>query len=205
MQHDFILLDRSGSMVDRWSEAINSVNIYVEKLVTENVDTGVTLAVFDTPENDIEFTVLRDRIVPKTWKKVDVAEARPRGWTPLNDAIGRIVTLANAGNYAKLALIIITDGHENRSKELNHLQAKKLLDDCRAKGWQVIFMGCDFDNAQQAATFGNAIGQTVAVAAQNMDAAMASTASMRGLYGSGKVSNMSYSDEDKKRFANKAG
>lgn len=41
MQHDFILLDRSGSMESLWVEALGSVNAYVTKLAEDKVDTGV--------------------------------------------------------------------------------------------------------------------------------------------------------------------
>lgn len=73
MQHDFILLDRSGSMDKIWSEAIGSINGYVKKLAEEKVDTGVTLAVFDG-QGGLQFDVIRDRITPATWKPVDVGE-----------------------------------------------------------------------------------------------------------------------------------
>lgn len=69
--------------------------------------------------------------------------------TPLNDAVGRIVARANAGNYDKVAIIIMTDGGENHSRELTVEGAKKLLDDCRAKGWQVIFLGASYDNVKR--------------------------------------------------------
>lgn len=64
MQHDFVLLDRSGSMEGpMWTEALNSVNAYVKKLAEDNVDTGVTLALFDGNE---PFLIVRDRITPQT-------------------------------------------------------------------------------------------------------------------------------------------
>src|SRR4051812_39328646 len=98
MQHDFILLDRSGSMAGLWSEALSSINSYVKKLADDKIDTGVTLATFDG-EGGLTFDVIRDRIIPSTWKPVSDADATPRGMTPLNDATGKIVALANAGNY----------------------------------------------------------------------------------------------------------
>lgn len=201
MQHDFILLDRSGSMGDRWVEAINSINEYVKKLAQDKVDTGVTLAAFDG-QNGLDFQVVRDRITPGTWEPVDTKEIEPRGMTPLNDATGKIVALANAGGYDKVAIIIMTDGHENASKELTVAQAKKLLDDCRAKNWQVIFLGADFDNAAQAANYGNLVGSTVSVSAENMGAALSRTASMRAFYGTTGQA-MAYTDEEKKKFAAK--
>ena len=36
-QHDFILLDRSGSMSSMWDEAISSVNVYMKKLAEEKI------------------------------------------------------------------------------------------------------------------------------------------------------------------------
>lgn len=198
MQHDFILLDRSGSMSTLWAEAINAVNTYVHKLAEDTVDTGVTLAVFDG-QDGLSFEILRDRIIPSTWKDVGPEEAPPRGMTPLNDATAKIVGLANAGPYDKVAIIIMTDGHENASREYTVAQAKKLLDDCRAKNWQVIFLGANFDNAMQATSYGNAAHSTVQVSAVNLASSMRHTATMRASYGATGQS-MTYSAEDKEAF-----
>lgn len=197
MQHDFILLDRSGSMQSQWAEALGAINGYVKKLAEDNVDTGVTLVAFDKNHNDMDFVVLRDRITPQTWKPVSSEDATARGMTPLNDAVGKIVALANAGNYDKVAIIIMTDGHENASRELSVFDAKKLLDDCRAKNWQVIFLGANFDNAAQAASYGNAAASSIASSSANLGATMRATAALRTHYGvSGQA--MAFSDEDKR-------
>jgi hypothetical protein len=203
MQHDFILLDRSGSMQSLWMEALNSVNGYVRKLAADGVDTGVTLATFDKDGDEFKFEVIRDRIIPSTWKPISEADATPRGMTPLNDATGRIVAQARGGingmQYDKLALIIMTDGLENASREYSHSAAKALLDDCRAKSWQVIFLGADFDNAAQAASYGNLQAATLSASAASLPQAMAETASLRGRYArSGEA--MTYSDEQKRRL-----
>jgi len=205
MQHDFILLDRSGSMDSLWSEALNSVNAYVKKLAEDKVDTGVTLATFDKDGEEFKFEVIRDRIIPSTWRPVSNADAKPRGMTPLNDAIGRIVALAKAGidgvQYDKLALIVMTDGLENASREFTVAAAKALLADCRARNWQVIFLGADFDNAAQGSSYGNAAAATVAASAASLPAAMAETAAMRAEY-SARGRPMSYSEEQRQRFQN---
>jgi uncharacterized protein with von Willebrand factor type A (vWA) domain len=199
MQHDFILLDRSGSMSGegKWEEALKGINAYVEKLAKDNVDTGVTLAVFDQMDNGLDYAVIRDRIIPSTWKPVSNEDAVPRGWTPLNDAVGRMVASAKAGNYDKVAIIIVTDGHENSSKELTVAEATKLLDECRARGWQVIFLGANYDNAVQAASLGNTKYQTLSAATKNFVSTMRVTAEKRMAYGSGAAATMSYSDDEK--------
>lgn len=211
MQHDFILLDRSGSMRSLWSEAISSVNGYVAKLAADNVDTGVTLATFDAPATALDFNIIRDRIIPTTWKRVEPAEAEPRGWTPLNDAIGKIVDLAKAGapsgiKYDKVAIIIMTDGQENASRELDTEQAKKLLDDCRLMGWQIVFLGANFDNAAQAAGYGTQSRHTVRTSAANLGATMSFMAGKRAAYASAAspqavAQSMVWTEEEKAKVA----
>lgn len=202
MQHDFILLDRSQSMSlkGRWEEALGGINDYVKKLADDSVDTGVTLAVFDKNDGEFCFEVVRDRITPKTWKPVSNEDAKPRGWTPLRDAIGRLVTLARAGfngtTYDKVAMIIVTDGEENSSKEISHVQARDLLNACRADGWQVIFLGADFDNMVQASSFDNDVNATVAMPSGSVGATMRMSAVKRYAYGATGQS-ISYSNEEK--------
>jgi len=204
MQHDFILLDRSGSMKTLWEEALGAVNSYVKKLGQDNVDTGVTLAVFDSPSQvgPMDFKIVRDRIIPSTWHEVSSTEVEPRGFTPLNDATCQLVNLAKAGNYDKVAIIIMTDGAENASKEFTVTQAKLLLDQCRARGWQIIFLGANFDNAAQAASYGNAMRSTVQVAAGNLGAATMSVNSARAEYAATGAA-MGFTDEEKRRLAEK--
>lgn len=202
MQHDFVLLDRSGSMNTQWAEALGSINAYVKKLADDKVDTGVTLMVFDKPDQTPDFTVVRDRITPSTWNPVEKMEVSPRGYTPLNDAIGQIVALARKGapngqQYDKVAIIIMTDGLENASREYTHAQAKALLDSCREKGWQVQFLGANFDNAAQAASYGNLARNTVESTTANLGVTMDMMATKRGLYGSGVAASMDWSSEEK--------
>lgn len=203
MQHDFILLDRSGSMSSQWVEAVSAVNGYVKKLADDNVDTGVTLMAFDKNEAFPCFDVVRDRIIPTTWRDIDVNETPPRGMTPLNDAIGQIVSLANKGingaQYDKVAVIIMTDGLENASQEFDHASAKAMLDGCRNKGWQIIFLGANFDNAAQAASYGNVAAQTAMASSANLGAAMQATAAKRRSYAA-VGAPMSYSDAEKAAF-----
>lgn len=202
MQHDFILLDRSQSMSsgNRISEAVGALNTYVKKLAKEKVDTGVTLCVFDTGG----FDILRDRITPATWKNVEVGECPPRGSTPLNDSVSKIVAKANAGGYDKVALVILTDGEENSSVELpgeaGKAAVKSLLDGCRAKNWQVIMLGAQFDNWDQAQSYGNLPGQTVNVAAGNMAQTMTTLGATRTAYAAtGKA--MNFSDDERAKLA----
>lgn len=200
MQHDFILLDRTGSMGERpgqWTEALNAINGYVKKLAEDKVDTGVTIVAFDKDGDKFCFDVLRDRITPSTMFPLTTADASPRGLTPLNQATHMIVERAVAGNYEKVVLIIMTDGYENCSApQFTHESVRKMLDGCRAKGWQVIFLGANFDNASQATSYGTAHGQHIHATVANFAGTMRMTAAKRSAFGATGQA-MTYTDDEK--------
>lgn len=181
----YILLDRSGSMSTRWSEALGSINTYVEEL-TKAKDTKkavVTLATFDSSATT-QFDVIRDKVAAKGWNKVTDADAVPRGGTPLFDAIGKLMTLAEGDKPEKASIIIMTDGHENSSREMSRDAAKSTLDRARGKGWPVIFMGADFDAMSQASSVGTQFAQTLNASAGNYASATKAMAAMTADYAS---------------------
>ena len=192
--HDFILLDRSGSMANKWIEALSSINIYVTELAKkeETKGTKITIAVFDSQG----FNVVRSDVPVRDYKLITDTEAYPRGMTPLYDSVVRLVTLAEKENPTNSCIVIMTDGLENASREATRETAKVALDRCRAKNWQVIFLGADFNNMQQGMDLGNMAGQTMSVNSANLAGTMRGTASMRGVYASTGQS-MSYSARDK--------
>jgi hypothetical protein len=199
MMHDFILLDRSGSMAQRWDETLVSVNAYVKELAAkpESESTEITLAVFDY-QSTMHFDILRTAVAVKDFIPLTPTEVSPRGWTPLYDAIARIVSLAEEANPSNSCIIIMTDGAENMSRSTNRATAKAALDRVRGRNWQVMFLGVDFDNSTQATDLGNATSQTIQARAYNLAETMSSTASLRARYGT-TGQTMEWSDEDKKK------
>jgi hypothetical protein len=81
----------------------------------------------------------------------------------------------------KASLIIITDGDENASKTTGE-QAKALLDWCRAMGWQVTFLGCDFENSAQAKLLGANDSNAIGVSAKRLTDATSLLAEKRARY-----------------------
>lgn len=220
LQHDFIVLDRSGSMAGSiWMESLNSINAYVAKLAADNVDTGVTIAVFDT---NGPFEIIRNRVTPKTFKPLlhreQIGEStgnllEPRGGTPLNDATMRLLDTAEAGapwgeKYEKAAIVIVTDGGENASQEFGTgtggtAKVKNRLDAVRSKGWQVVYLGANFDNQAQAMSYGATRGSTVSATVGNMVDTMNLMATKRGMYGTGAAATMDWSETEKTEVAQK--
>jgi len=148
--HAFILLDRTGSMASRWDEAVNSVNAYIGTLKNEGSDNLATLAVFDEFAGKTQFDVLRDGVNLSEWKPFSADEVAPRGTTPLLDAVMRLVTLAEKTDPKRAVLVVMTDGFENASREAKKADVKAAIERVKAKQWQVVFLGADFDSFSEA-------------------------------------------------------
>lgn len=171
----YILLDRSGSMQSLWVEALSSVNAYAKELANKTdgnaVDSHVTLAVFDE-QAGLQFDVLRKKQAALHWDPVSDKDATPRGMTPLLDALVRIIALAESDNPQKAVIVVMTDGQENASKEVTRDGVKAALDRVKAKGWEVVFLGANFDNISDASSVGIAGGQQMAMAEGTMARSM---------------------------------
>lgn len=202
--HSYILLDRTGSMSDIWEEALGSVNAYAASVGEADegevdgadIETDVTLAVFDY-QDGMQFDVLRDGVKAEDWHNVTDDEASPRGMTPLFDAIGRMVNLAEADKPEKAVIVIMTDGLENSSRELTKGGAKAALDRARAKGWEVVFLGAEFASFDDAESVGMDARKTMAVGQGSMQDAMSSLAKKSRAYGKGEEAEIEFNEQDR--------
>ena len=198
--HSYILLDRTGSMEPIWSEALSSVNAYADGLATldggPRVDADITLAVFDAQEG-LQFEVLRDEVDAQKWRDVTNREVSPRGMTPLYDAIGRMVSLAEKDRPEKAVIVIMTDGEENSSKEMTKASAKAALDRVRAKGWEVVFLGTEFSNFDDATGVGQSSSRNMAVSKDQLSDSMRRLSDKSKAYASGAAPTVEFNAEDR--------
>lgn len=184
----YILLDRSGSMQSNWAETLGAINGYVANI---DRDTKVTLAVFDS----VSFDVLRDGVKAKNWRHLTNDEANPRGMTPLFDAIGKLGNIVDA---KKAAIVILTDGAENASVEMSKDTARLVIVGWRARGYDVSFIGADFDAFSEARGLGLGYGQTMNVSKGKMAETMAVSAQRTNAYAATGQAQ-SFSDEDREK------
>lgn len=192
----YILLDRTGSMAGRWDEALSSVNAYVEQLAKEKTKACITLVLFDSYEAGLSFDIVRDKCAPAKWLKVSNVDAMPRGMTPLYDAVGKLVSAAEKEDAKKTVLVVMTDGEENASREYTRDSAKAALARCKTKGWQVVFLGADFDAVAQANTVGVAMANSLNMRAGNYQSVASNLASMSMAYAT-MDTHMVFSDKDR--------
>ncbi|MEM7767607.1 MAG: VWA domain-containing protein, partial [Pseudomonadota bacterium] len=124
-------------------------------------------------------------------------EANPRGMTPLFDAIGRIVSVAEADAPEKAVIVIMTDGHENASREITKDGAKAALDRARAKGWDVVFLGAEFARFDDAGAVGVSASKSMAIGKGQLGASMERLAKQSRAYGKGEQNEVIFDAEDR--------
>lgn len=195
----YILLDRSGSMQSLWVEALSSVNAFAKELANKTdgpvVDSHVTLAVFDSQEG-LHFDVLRKKQPALHWDNVTDKDASPRGMTPLLDAMVRIISLAESDNPDKAIIVVMTDGQENASREVTRDGVKAALDRVKAKGWETVFLGANFDNIADASSVGVVGDKQMAMSAGTMNASMARLAKKSRFYAA-EAAPIEFDQEDR--------
>jgi hypothetical protein len=157
-QLDYILVDGSASMMNKWWDCMGALDGFITTLKTQGVSSHGIIQVFDS--HDLDY-VARDSEIG-TWRTFgDDPIGAHWGATPLYDAIFLMGQKLQAMDPDKASIVIVTDGEETGS-QVNDTQARAVLDWCRAKGWQVTFIGCDFNNSRQAKLLGadesNSIG-----------------------------------------------
>lgn len=147
-----LVVDRSGSMHACQSDAEGGINQFVKDQKAGDGEALFTLVQFDTEYDFIYKGLPIDQ----------VGEYRlvPRGQTALLDAVGRAIVetgerlgrMDEAERPGCVVFVIVTDGHENSSKEFQVDKIREMItrqqDDYQ---WQFTFLGADakaFDQAR---------------------------------------------------------
>lgn len=197
-QVDYLLLDGSGSMYGRLLESFGALDNYINGLKATEVDSQVIMATFSGGRG-LEYQVVRDCTV-QTWHPLMSAQPDiPGGDTPLYDAINLMVRSLRDLNPDKCHAIIATDGDENGSRTTNETQARALLDWCRSRGWQITFIGCDFNNSRLVKLLGGGDQNAIGAPLKRLTDITGELAKKRSYYDKFGTP-MGFSDEEKKQF-----
>lgn len=158
------ILDRSGSMRGLESDTVGGYNALLDKQRKEDGEAIVTTVLFDDG-----YELLHDRIPLTGIADITTKEYYVRGCTALLDAVGRTITkVENAQAHTlesqrpeKTLFVITTDGLENASKEFRLDAVKAMIDRCREKGWEFLFLGANMDAVKTAGAMGIAPERSV--------------------------------------------
>jgi hypothetical protein len=137
-----VLLDRSGSMSDIWTDMIGGLNAFIEEQRKLPGRCDMHIAAFDDHYETVYSGDIKDAAVPP--------HIRPRNLTALYDSLHRLIQERGA-EYAAMSeserpgtviVLVITDGMENRSKEMT-LGALKSEVERQEKqfSWKFIYQG----------------------------------------------------------------
>ncbi len=144
-----VVLDRSGSMACIADDTIGGFNTFVKSQQEQGGVTKLTLVQFDS-----QYEVVHDAIEIDSVSELTLETFVPRGSTALLDAIGRRVTetrvriegLPEDEKPDTVIFVIITDGHENSSREFKREQVKSLIQDCEDNlEWDIVYLGANQD------------------------------------------------------------
>lgn len=156
--YNLVILDKSGSMesirkeaVDGYNETLGSIRAAQRK----HVDTQnhfVSLAAFC----GCGIEMIYDKKPINEAENLQEKQYQPCCTTPLFDAIGITIQKLKKDiqkvEDAAVSVTIITDGHENASKEWQRDAVKKLIEECKEEGWMFAFIGADEEILKVATT-----------------------------------------------------
>lgn len=150
------IVDRSGSMSSIASDMEEGIGSTIEKQKTEyDGETIVTVVLFDDA-----YEIQHNQIPIGEIGKISI---NPRGWTALLDAVGKTVTtieqnfnaLSEDDRPEKVLFVIVTDGHENHSKEYTRPQICEKIETAKKEHeWGVTFIGANQDALEEGSRIG---------------------------------------------------
>lgn len=188
-----VVLDRSGSMSSISQSTVDGFNTFLNEQQNAEGDAYITLVQFD------------DRY-EMDYKGVPVNEAKPlvngetfspRGMTALFDAIGK--TINELDTDRDVVFVIITDGHENASREYKKDAVMKMIEDLeKNKGWYFLFLGANQDAIKAGGNIGISSNKSFTYNASDAGAGMAFASFSSNItnYRSSKFQSLNLSDVD---------
>jgi len=218
----YMLLDRSGSMSTQWEFAIGAINTYVSKIPAED---SVLIALFDShwqANNNQSYTAqytwphkgenFKFEVVfvgtVNQFRPISFTEYSPRGGTPLNQAMFELFNShVNIDNHEKAVIVVMTDGDENSSaSEYTTAGVKGLIDVAEKRGYQIVFLGANFDRVNDQASQRGVRGtRALRMTPENYGATMSLAASKAATYSSASAAavftgaaTMDFTEQEKK-------
>ena len=158
LTHITLLLDRSGSMNNIQTDIIGGVNAFFDAQRKSATPITTTLVQFDSKD---PFEIIAENVSLDHVPKLSQDIYRPRGQTPLFDAIGQGIT--SLDSYlcelkadeapGDVVFVIVTDGKENASRHFTRLHIMDLIKNKELSGWKFIFLSSDLSAVNEARSF----------------------------------------------------
>ena len=147
-----VVLDRSGSMSTCVHDTIGGFNTFINEQKKAPGEAKLTLVQFDD-RYEIVYNGKDIKDIPALTTETYV----PRGMTSLFDAVmktsidvgDRLAKTPESERPSLVIFVILTDGHENSSREFKLAQVKDMIKHQTEKyNWQFLFLGAGQDSFQ---------------------------------------------------------
>ena len=149
------VLDETGSMHDIKEDTIGGFNQWLEEQKQVDIEeTRFSLVLFSKVHGERMYRMMYEGALIQDVRELDESTYRPRGTTPLLDAMGmtidslgsRLDKMDQDDKPEKVIVVILTDGLENASEEYTLERVKEMVTHQQEKyGWRFIFLGCGID------------------------------------------------------------
>lgn len=156
--------DETGSMSAIQEVTISAFNEYFDTLKGDAKDFGeVTVHVWQFSDSPGEERVRELHEGPLAGvPKLDTKSYRPRGVTPLLDAIGTALRQAEGVTADRYLFIAQTDGLENASRDFSRSEIEKMVSEKEAAdNWTLVFLGAGIREWTREAAAMGVRGQSV--------------------------------------------
>lgn len=172
----YLLVDRSGSMQRIAPDVVGGINAFFDAQRAVGTD-GATATFIQFDTQDPHHVLWAGRPLAEV-QPIGTGDFVPRGGTPLLDAIGRAIGLADrevaeaeaAGAEILVEFAILTDGQENDSTEFRLDAIRTMIEERRTRGWTVSYLSADANAFGDAQQMGFAAADTSAFAATGREA-----------------------------------
>jgi hypothetical protein len=161
-----IVVDRSGSMESIMGDMEGAIKHFLDE--QKKVDGKCTVSLY---EFDYAYNPVYENVPVKETKDYVL---NPRGATALNDAIGRTINSLGA-KYSnmpederpgKIFFIVVTDGHENASKEFTAAKIKEMVKhQSDVYNWSFVYLGANQDAVLNGSQLGFNVDNSMTYAA----------------------------------------
>ena len=147
--HVSVLIDESGSMGGREEAVAAGFNAFLEELRDgeANSRSRVSLTMFDLSAPEPITRVKVDNVPLEEVTGITAPDYRPRGMTPLNDAVAKTIRRLEkrVGEGDRAIVVVLTDGYENCSRMSSSKLRKRIIAK-ESEGWQFIYLGANQDS-----------------------------------------------------------
>ena len=163
------ILDASSSMNSIIDEARDGFNKFIDDQKKLDGEASLTVATFSSGGVNNGYELLYDNVPVENVEHLTHREWNGNGMTALYDAIGKAITdvstthknLKKADRPDKVLFAIVTDGHENASREFTQESIKTLISKQEKQDWQFVYLAADQDATIASSSIGVSRGSTL--------------------------------------------